>query len=81
MRYTDLTGLYPIQAKSGHQYVLIMLSSNYIHLEPMRSRGQAEFVKAYSRGADFFTSDGISPQYERLDNETSRSLERYCATH
>ena len=54
MRYTDLTGRYPIQAKNGHQYVLIMLSSNYIHLEPMRSRDQAEFVKAYSRSTDFF---------------------------
>ena len=28
MRYTDLTGRYPIQAKNGHQYVLIMLSCN-----------------------------------------------------
>eukprot|EP01042_Synura_sphagnicola_P036612 gene36612-biopygen12510 len=74
MRYTDLTGRYPIQGKSGHQYVLIMLSCNYIHLEPMRSRDQAEFVNAYSRGTDFFTSHGISPQYERLDNETSRYL-------
>jgi len=81
MRYTDLTGRYPIQAKSGHQYLLIMLSCNYILLEPMRSRDQAEFVKASSLGTDFFTSHCISPKYERLDNETSRSLERSCTTH
>ena len=81
MRYTDLTGLYPIQAKSGHQYLLIMLSCNYILLEPMRSRDQAEFVNAYSRGTDFFTCHGISPQHEQLNNETFRSLERYFATH
>ena len=80
-RHTDLTGRFPIQAKSGANYVLIMVCCNYIHAETLRSRDAPEYVKAYSRGTDFFATHGITPQYERLDNETSKLLEKYCANH
>jgi len=80
MRSTDLTGRFPVQSKSGAQYVMVMLSCNYIHVEPMNTRQGPDYVRAYSRGSEFFKSHGITPLYERLDNETSTALERYCAS-
>lgn len=81
IRHSDLTGRFPIPAKSGAQYILVMYCGNYIHAETLKSRKQADFVAAYSAGTDFFAAHGIIPSYERIDNETSNLLERYCANH
>jgi hypothetical protein len=52
--------------------------ANYIHVELMRERKAADFVKAYKSGVEFFLKSGVRPEFERLDNETSEALEAYC---
>mgnify|MGYP007082274983 CR=1 FL=1 len=45
-RHTDLTGSFPITAKSCARCLMFMICGNYIHIEPMKSRGKEEFVRA-----------------------------------
>ena len=78
LRHSDTTGRFPIPAKSGAQYVLIMYCGNYIHAETLKSRSASDFVSAYASGTNFFLSKGITPHYERLDNETSTQLTTFC---
>ena len=77
-RYSDLCGRFPVTSVDGNAYLMVMICSNYIHLELMKSRDQKEFVRAYRAGTAFFDAHDIHPEYERLDNETSKSLEAYC---
>ena len=77
-RHSDLTGRFPIQSINGSQYVMVMICENYIHLEPMNTRSGPDYLKAYRNGHDYFKNHGITPVYERLDNETSKLLGRYC---
>lgn len=78
--HVDLAGRFPITARSGAQYMLVMYNedTNYIHIETMKSRKSSEYVLAYSSGIQFWTTHGIDPQVIRLDNETSTELEEYC---
>ena len=78
LRHTDLTGRFPITSKGGKQYFMIMICANYIHAEMMSSRSAEDYVKAYASGTDFFESHGVTPSYERMDNESSDLLSRYC---
>eukprot|EP01034_Spumella_vulgaris_P038071 gene38071-46978_t len=82
-RASDLTGRFPVASKRGNQYILIMFCEdfNYIRPEPLRLRDQVDYVKAYASGDEFFRSHGVIPVFERLDNETSKQLERYCRSH
>ena len=79
-RATDLTGRYPRPSKRGNQYCMVMFceDENYIHVEPLHCREQNNYVKAYTAADSFFRSRGIIPRFERLDNETSKQLERFC---
>jgi len=79
-QFTDLTGRFPVRSRAGNEYCLVMINedTNYIHIEPMSSRGAQEYIRAYQRGVDFFTRHGFAPQFDRLDNETSNALEEYC---
>ena len=81
IRYTDPTGAFPVRGLQGAQYILVMLCANYIHLETMKSKEGPEYVRAYAAGTDYFQARGIVPNYERLDNETSKLLVKYCANH
>ena len=56
-----------------------MLCGNYIHIETVKDRGQTDYVKAYAHGADFFEARGITPSFERMDNEDSDHRSR-CST-
>lgn len=78
--YTDITGRLPVASYSGKQYIMIMYNedSNYIHAIPMASRKASNFVAAYAAGVEFFTRHGFTPRFERLDNETSDALSKYC---
>ena len=57
---------------------MIMICANYIHAEMTSSRSAEDYVKAYASGTDFFESHGVTPSYERMDNESSDLLNRYC---
>ena len=81
IRFNDLTGKFGVVGQSGTQYFMIMICGNYIHIECLKSRGQADHVLAYSRGTEFFEARGITPSYERMDNEVSELLMKYCKNH
>eukprot|EP01034_Spumella_vulgaris_P024130 gene24130-30440_t len=82
LNHIDAAGRFPVISKHGNQYMLVMFceDGNYIHVETMRDRSGAEYVKACQSSTKFFTQRGVRPQYIRLDNETSSALEEYCLT-
>lgn len=77
--FTDTTSKMPFPSKHGNQYILIMYchDANYIHAETLHNKSGPEFLKAYRRGTEFFQKTGFKPIYERMDNETSQSLQNY----
>ena len=81
IRHTDPTGAFPVKGINGAHYILVMFCANYIHLEPMKSKEGAEYVRAFAAGTDFFQLRGIVPHFERMDNEKSALLQRYCDNH
>ena len=74
--FSDMAGRFPYKSFTGAEYMLIMFctDANYIHCETMTARTGAEYARAYQAGINFFKDRGITPQWERLDNETSREL-------
>jgi hypothetical protein len=78
--HSDLTGKFPIPARIGVRYLLIMFSeeANYIHAEPLRSRSATDFVTSYENGIKFWKKHGVTPTFCRMDNETSTLLEEFC---
>ena len=81
LRAHDLTGRFTVKGTTGAQYLMIMICGNYIHIETVKDRGQTDYVKAYAHGADFFEARGITPSFERMDNEDSDLLVQYCKAH
>ena len=73
----DLTGKFPITAKTGAQYVLISEMDGYIHAEPMASRHHTAYSAGFTRTIAFFAALGRSPSFLRLDNETSHQLDAF----
>ena len=77
--HVDLSGKLPITSRSGYNYVLIMynVDTNYIKAIPQKSRDAAEYIRVYNNALDFWKSHSITPQFVRIDNETSQDLEKY----
>jgi hypothetical protein len=76
---SDLTGKLHVTSSRGNCYILVSVFNSYIHLEPMSSREGAQYVAATRRTVEFFRALGHDVTYQRMDNETSRSLENYMA--
>lgn len=74
---SDLTGKFPISSSSGSQYVLVSEMNGYIHCEPMASRSNSEYLRAFKNIVLFFTQLGHRPFYQKLDNECSTTLQTY----
>ena len=74
---SDLPGPLPVTSLKGYRYIRITTYRNYIHAEPMKSRSQQDFKRAYSNTFKFYKSLGHSPKYHRMDNETSTLVENY----
>jgi hypothetical protein len=53
--------------------VLVEIDSNYIAMEPMRSRETAEMIKVYETMMERLKSTGIQPKKQILDNEAPRA--------
>jgi hypothetical protein len=47
--FSDQTGQFPKQSKGGHKYIMVLIDkdSNAIMVEPIKSRKDAEMVRAY----------------------------------
>jgi predicted phosphoadenosine phosphosulfate sulfurtransferase len=74
--HSDLTGRFPVQSRRGNNYVYVSVYKGYIHAEVMPSRTAAAYVKAVTRTRSWFADRGIHITIHRVDNETSRDVER-----
>ena len=74
---SDLTGRFPYISRQGFQYMLISIYRGYIHVELMKDRSAAEYVRAFRLTYFFFHSKSHKPEYQSLDNETSTAIETF----
>ncbi len=74
---SDLPGPFPVASLKGYRYILITTYRNYIHGEPMKSRSQQDYKRAYADTFKFYKNLGHCPKYHRMDNETSTLVENY----
>jgi hypothetical protein len=74
--HADLTGRFPVNSRRGNAYILVTTYRGYIHMEAMPSRHATAYTTAVQNTLNFFRNLGHTPTYFRLDNETSRQLER-----
>jgi hypothetical protein len=77
--YSDLTGKFPIKAFSGNQVVFVAYAygPNAILARGMRSRSDAEMIKAYTDIYEYLKSKGFKPQFHVSDNECSKTIKRF----
>jgi hypothetical protein len=75
MIHTDQTGKFPVVSSRGHKYIMVLveIDSNYIAMEPMRSREMAEIIKVYETMMHRLKSAGIQPKKQILDNEAPQA--------
>ncbi|KAL7507849.1 hypothetical protein ACHAXN_004953 [Cyclotella atomus] len=75
MIHTDQKGRFPVVSSRGHKYIMVpvKIDSNYIAMEPMRSRETAEMIKVYDTMMARLKSTGIQPKKQILDNEAPRA--------
>ena len=80
--FTDLTGRFIQPSSNGNSDMLVIYDydSNFIHVEPMKSKTGPEILAAYKRAHDLFSSRGLKPQLQRLDNEASTALKSYMVS-
>ena len=57
--------------------ILYDYDSNFIHVEPMPNRSGASILATYKRAHTMFSSRGLRPQLQRLDNEASHALQEF----
>jgi hypothetical protein len=75
--HTDATGRYPIRSLSGNEYMMVSVYKGYIHIVPMKNRTKEEQLRAYQETANHNKTSNHKPDYQRLDNETSKDLEAW----
>jgi hypothetical protein len=80
--YADAAGRFPVTARSGTQYMLVLYSesTNYIHVERMSNRQGPTYLAAYQRAAMFFSQNGVPITDMFLDNEASDEVRAYLKT-
>jgi hypothetical protein len=82
VNHVDAMGRFPISSQHGSCYLLLFYSedANYIHVEAMKSRSTAEYIRAFRNGLTFFWASGFKPHVQRLDNEVSDDLLKVLKT-
>jgi hypothetical protein len=75
--FSDATGTFPITSRSENKYILISTFLGYIHYELVKSRRAEDMLNAYKNTIELYKELGLTPRYQRLDNETSNILEEY----
>ena len=61
-------------------FVLYDYDSNAILVELMKSRTDAEYLRAYAIVTKHLTDRGLHPQFQMLDNECSVALQQAMTT-
>jgi hypothetical protein len=77
--YGDLTGLFPIQSSSGHNYILTLYDYdiNTISTEPMKNRTDEEMIRAYTSLHEKLINAGLKPELQVMENECSKAFRQY----
>ena len=82
--YSDQTGQFPTRSLSGNKYIMVMvdIDSSGILVEPMKSRKDAEMMRAYKTLLQRLHRANIVPRKHVLDNEVSDSMKEFIrSTH
>ena len=74
--YSDQTGQFPTPSLSGNKYIMVMvdIDSSNIIVEPMKSRKDAEMIRAYQALILRLKRANIIPKKHVLDNEISEAM-------
>eukprot|EP00956_Cyclotella_meneghiniana_P001304 scaffold1404_cov37-Cyclotella_meneghiniana.AAC.8 len=77
--FTDQTGQFPTQSRSGNKYIMVMvdIDSSGILVEPLKSQKDAELHRAYTSLMTRLNRAGIFPKKHVLDNEISQAMKDY----
>jgi len=77
--FSDQTGQFPKQSKRGHKYIMVLIEidSNAILVEPMKSRKDAEMIRAYDVLVQQLQQANIHPRKHVLDNEISENMKQH----
>ncbi|EED95555.1 predicted protein [Thalassiosira pseudonana CCMP1335] len=74
--FSDQTGQFPTRSLSGNRYIMVLveIDSSCILVEPMKSRKDAEMIRAYNALLLRLRRANIIPKKHVLDNEISDSM-------
>ena len=77
--FSDQTGQFPTRSQRGNKYIMVMveIDSNAILVEPMKSRKDAEMIRAYSALVTRLKRAGCTPKKHVLDNEISEHMKNH----
>jgi hypothetical protein len=81
--FSDQTGQFPMRLQSGNKYIMVLveINSNAILVEPMKSRKDAEMIRAYNTLLLQLKRAGIIPKNHVLDNKVSENMKNHiCDT-
>jgi hypothetical protein len=75
----DQTGQFPTCLQSGNKYIMVLveINSNAILVEPMKSRKDAEMIRAYNALLLQLKRAGIIPKKHVLDNKISENMKNH----
>jgi hypothetical protein len=77
--FSDQTGQFPKQSKRGHKYIMVLveIDSNTIMVVPMKSRKDAEMIRAYDVLVQRLQQANIHPRKHVLDNKISEKMKQH----
>ena len=76
--YTDQTGQFPYLSSEGNRYIMVAyhIDANYIAMEPMKNRTEAQMIATYQRSIDKWKAVGLTMKKQILDNEASEAYKK-----
>ncbi len=74
--FSDQTGQFPTRSQSGNKYIMVLveIDSNAILVKPMKSRKDAEMIRACNALLLRLKRAGIIPKKHVLDNKVSENM-------
>ena len=77
--HSDQTGAFPVIATTGARYVMVVYDydSNAILVEALNNKKSATLLAAFKRIHSILTDRGLTPKYQRLDNEASTEFKSF----
>ena len=80
--YSDLIGRFPIKSVDGYEYICVFYhpGTNYIHLEPMKTRNGTEYAQVFEKGLAFYEDKMAIVSRFIMDNETSKEVTNFFAS-